>query len=298
MNNSLLKHKSLAKSKKMNSVFPMAFTLIELLVVIAVIAMLAALLMPALAKARYRAKNVICMSNQKQIAAGVTMYTSDYDSRYPVRTDPVYRESADVVQRAASTTDYVNQLRPYFGGNLKATWVCPLAPPKFLIGGATWSYRQSRDLDTTTGDAMTSYAHYYGRMKQTGDASTFQSSWGTGGFEPQIPMLKSGQPFHDWEYWSNSVKEYNVLLSDSMWLWNSGTLAYTHQPFNKVPLIEELDRYCRLRTNPDYMLHDLNYALDDGSVHALPSIRKYDKRITLNRSPSTWGWAWILPRPE
>jgi prepilin-type N-terminal cleavage/methylation domain-containing protein/prepilin-type processing-associated H-X9-DG protein len=107
-----------------------AFTLIELLVVIAVIAILAALLLPALARAKESARRTRCASNLKQIVLAACIYADENDDRFPAQPDDGVALSA----AGGDGRNYYDLLMPL--ANNPEVWVCPSADqgPGRLLG--------------------------------------------------------------------------------------------------------------------------------------------------------------------
>ena len=108
----------LAAPVPLSSKMKRAFTLVEMLVVIAIIAVLAALLLPVLGKARGAARKTVCISNARQINLGLQLYVAEHGDALRALTNdaPIYYS-------------YRDSIRPYLARTGAATndplFICP-----------------------------------------------------------------------------------------------------------------------------------------------------------------------------
>ena len=139
-----------ASQESRNSLRQSKFTLIELLVVISIIAILAALLLPALSKAKGMAWEAACASNLKQICLGLHIYASDFNDNIPDLKTP--EGSSPAGKSSSATTEYINFGGAFLGigrlynagtGNNQTKSTGPISSPKvFYCATRESSYGQ------------------------------------------------------------------------------------------------------------------------------------------------------------
>jgi prepilin-type N-terminal cleavage/methylation domain-containing protein/prepilin-type processing-associated H-X9-DG protein len=139
-----------------------AFTLVELLVVIAVVAMLAALLLPALSTAKAAAKRIQCTNNQKQLAVVSLLYVGDNNDWLPAvgQNNPpstrrkLWIQGAFVYPEANTNSAYLLDPKyALFANYLHAIriYVCPSDPPVVKLSGKAYPKLRSYAMNAYVG---------------------------------------------------------------------------------------------------------------------------------------------------
>ncbi len=236
------------------------FTLIELLVVIAIIAILVALLLPALNYARYKTKLIVCLNNLRQSHVSVVSYMLDFDMCYPYRAVANDNSTFTPSQLACGCDgDDRDVFSDYFLMTEDSPLNCPLITNVAL------------DVPLPSYGLYSNYSLWFGWEYYDGSP---------GMLNVNNPLTFSGMP----------GKEYRVLISDCDEILSSINTRFTTHPVRAGGGREvvyddpkdgsgwQMSRY-EFPNAEGRAPMDLNFLMDDGSAKTLGSVQPIDSRV-------------------
>lgn len=199
-----------------------AFTLVELLVVISIIALLLAILMPSLQKAREQAKRVACMNNLHQCHIALVVYSQDYQQNYPPHDNFPSNSGSDWSQKHPqfaywlSKYERVNWTSRFYSSYIKDHKVlsCPnIGAEEERMWGQEW------------GQIGVIGYNYFGNFR--GD---YQGVWLDEKEKNRMPKRNMDSP--DYLLMSDLAQDWSRYFGRRTWLWSHGKRR--HEGANKL----------------------------------------------------------------
>lgn len=193
------------------------FTLIELLVVIAVIAILAAMLLPSLNKAKERAQQARCMSNERQVLLGLRMYADNQEHGFPL----VYERQTYI------SYQWISELLTLKYVQGEKVLQCTAQPLNYGFGNYVANWNPAQGSGVPNAERLKSWYSYQARarnMPRLGDTGTIN-----------VPIT--------WGWWSpimitGFLGGVNITQTDANWKKMSDSYTAVPRPILSCPNVK------------------------------------------------------------
>ncbi|AQQ70867.1 type II secretion system protein G [Limihaloglobus sulfuriphilus] len=269
-----------------------AFTLIELLVVISIIALLMAILMPSLARARKQAKSVVCLSNLKQWGLILNLYAQDYDNG--INPGP----SSEQRDEDGRDIRWMQVMRTYYES--PDIRVCPEAsiPTSERIKGGYQSLEYAWGVFTEAS----------GPQVEEGDYGSYALNWWACNPSSEAVLPGPVKPYYDryWKKLANMTPADQIpLAADSTWygVWplmmDMPPKAYVKAEYGTSYIKNHMRRLCVDR-------HNMKVNMIFADMQAKPVEMKhlwnqrwhkgYDTKMITDEFFQQTGASWILKK--